>query len=310
MFLSLGQMGQWVFDRLVIASGKSTLFIFTLSAASLTNLILDPIFIFGYFGLPAMGTAGAALATVIGQFAGALAGYVINKKFNKEIPIQFSIRPDLTCIKEILKVGIPTSIVQSISSLIGIFMNSILIGFSTTAVAVYGVCSKIQNLVTVGVHGIDNGVIPIVAYNYGARKPKRIEECGRWATIYSLAIYAVFFILIECFTGRVLSLFDASEEMLAIGIPALRILAVSYFCSTFCLVFAASMQGLGMGPQSMYLTLIRQVILPFVLVLIFRFFGNLNLIWVAFVLSEVFTIPIGAAMWKIIRRTVVEPLAS
>ena len=139
-------MGQWVFDRFVIASGKSKLFLITLTSVSVTNLILDPIFIFGIGFIPAMGTAGAAIATVTGQTVGAVCGYFINKRFNKEIPFAFTLKPDKESIVQILKVGIPTAFVQGIISFIGIFMNNVLIAFSTTAVAVYGVCIKIQSL--------------------------------------------------------------------------------------------------------------------------------------------------------------------
>ena len=144
MLFSFGQMGQWVFDRFVIASGKSNLFLFTLSAASLTNLMLDPIFIFGLFGFPRLETLGAAIATVIGQIVGMIAGILINRRWNKEIPFSFSLRPDKECIVAILKVGIPSTMVQVLTSAVSIMMmNSILLAFSTTAVAVYGICVKI-----------------------------------------------------------------------------------------------------------------------------------------------------------------------
>lgn len=192
MIGSLGMMGQWVFDRFVMASGKSSLFLFTLSAASITNLILDPILIFGYFGFPAMGTSGAALATVIGQWAGCFAGYFINRRWNREIPIHFTVRVDAGCIAAILKVGIPSTLVQAIFSVLAIYVNSVLMVITPTAVAVYGACVKIQGLVTVGVNGMGSGLIPIVAYNYGARKPGRIYQSCRWAMLYSVAFYSVF----------------------------------------------------------------------------------------------------------------------
>ena len=189
MLFSFGQMGQWIFDRFVIASGKSKLFLFTLSAASLTNLILDPVFIFGLFGLPRLETLGAAIATVIGQFVGMIAGILINRRWNQEIPFAFSLCPDKRCVMEILRVGVPSTLVQVLTSFVSVIMNSILLPFSTTAVAIYGVCAKIQGVVTVGVHGIDNGLIPIVAYNYGANKKSRIDGAIHWALIYSALFY-------------------------------------------------------------------------------------------------------------------------
>ena len=164
------------------------IFLFTLSAASVTNLILDPVFIFGF----GMGTRGAAIATVIGQHVGLLAGIFINIRWNKEIEFSFTLRPDWPSAATILRVGIPSTLVQVITSFVTVAMNSILLTFSSTAVAVYGVCSRMMGLCTVGVHGIDNGLIPIVAYNYGADRPDRVRQAVRWAMIYSGLFYLPF----------------------------------------------------------------------------------------------------------------------
>lgn len=298
MLGSLGMMGQWVFDRFVMASGKSSLFLFTLSAASVTNLLLDPIFIFGYFGFPAMGTAGAALATVTGQWVGCFAGYFINRRWNREIPIHFTAKADKNCIAAILKVGIPSTLVQAVSSLLAIYVNSVLMLITPTAVAVYGACVKIQGLVTVGINGMGSGLIPIVAYNYGAKKPKRVYQSCHWAMLYSVLFYSVFFLIMEIAPQKVLLLFDASEEMLAIGVTALRIMAVSFFLSNVCLTYSAAFQGLGMGVQSMLLTSVRQVVLPVVFLAFFSRFGNLSLVWMAFVLAEAVVIPFGIILWR------------
>ena len=293
MLFSLGQMGQWVFDRFVIASGKSHLFLFTLSAASITNLILDPVFIFGF----GMGTRGAAIATVIGQFMGLFAGVYINRRWNKEIEFSFTLRPDWQSVKTILRVGIPSTLVQVLTSFVTVAMNSILLAFSSTAVAVYGVCCRMMNLCTVGVHGIDNGLIPIVAYNYGARKPKRVRESLRWAMGYSALFFLPFLLVLEFAPSWVLRLFNASEHMMGIGIPAVRILALAWIISIPNLVIAAALQGLSQPRQSMVLTLLRQAILPVLLALVFRHFGNLNLIWLAFVMAEAIGIPAAMMLW-------------
>lgn len=298
MLFSFGQMGQWVFDRFVIASGKSKLFLFTLSAASLTNLILDPIFIFGLLGVPRLETLGAAIATVIGQIAGMIAGILINRRWNREIPFSFTLRPDKESILAILKVGIPSTMVQILTSIVSVVINSTLFTFSTTAVAVYGVCVKIQSIVTVGCHGINNGIIPIVAYNYGAKRSDRIEKTVKWALIDSVLLYLAFFIALIAVPGTVLRLFDASEYMLEVGKPALRILAAAWFISIPNLVFGASLQGLSMGTKSMYLMMARQAVLPVLLILLFRRFGVLNLIWSAFVLAECLAIPLAWYLWR------------
>lgn len=294
MLFSLGQMGQWVFDRFVIASGKSHLFLFTLSAASITNLILDPVFIFGF----GMGTRGAAIATVIGQFMGLFAGIYINSRWNKEIEFSFTLRPDWQSVRTILRVGIPSTLVQVLTSFVTVAMNSILLAFSSTAVAIYGVCSRMMGVCTVGVHGIDNGLIPIVAYNYGARKPERVRESLRWAMGYSALLFLPFLMVLELAPNWVLRLFNASEHMMGIGVPAVRILGLAWIISIPNLVIAAALQGLSQPRQSMVLTLLRQAILPVLLALVFRRFGNLNLIWLAFVLAEAIGIPAAMMLWR------------
>ncbi|MBQ8087768.1 MAG: MATE family efflux transporter [Clostridia bacterium] len=294
MLFSLGQMGQWVFDRFVISSGKSHLFLFTLSAASITNLLLDPVFIFAFH----LGTLGAAIATVIGQFMGLFAGIYINKRWNAEIRFSFSLHPDWNSVKTILRVGIPSTLVQVLTGIVSIAMNAILLTFSSTAVAVYGVCARMQGLCTVGVHGIDNGLIPIVAYNYGAKKPNRIREAIRWALIDSLIFYIAFFAVLELAPQMVLRLFNASTHMLAIGIPAVRLLGLAWLVSIPNLVVAAAMQGLSLPSPSMVLTLLRQALLPVAFSMILRTFGNLDLLWFAFVIAEAICVPLAGILWR------------
>lgn len=298
MLFSFGQMGQWVFDRFVIASGRSGLFLFTLSAASVTNLILDPIFIFGLFGVPRLETLGAAIATVVGQTVGMLAGIVINRKWNREIPFGFTVRPDPKSIVNILKVGFPSTLVQILTSLVGILMNSILIAFSSTAVAVYGICTRINAVTTVGVHGITNGLIPIVAYNYGAVNGKRISSAVRWSFLYGILFYLPFLAVLESVPMRVLRIFDASDYMLQIGVPALRILAQAWLIAIPALVISAGLQGLSMGMSSMILTMSRQAVLPLIFAGIFSRFGNLDLLWMGFILAELLGLPFAVWFWK------------
>ncbi|MFQ6861632.1 MAG: MATE family efflux transporter [Beduini sp.] len=304
MFMSLGFMGQWVFDRFTIASGKSNLFLFTLSSGAITNLILDPIFIFGYFGIPAMGIVGAAIATVIGQFVGASLGIILNKKYNKEIPIHFVIKPHFKNVLNILKVGVPSGIAQGMLSVMGVYVNSILISFSSTAVAVYGACAKIQSLALVPIWGLNNGVVPLVAYNYGAKNLKRSYDSLKWTIIYEYGIYLVIFIFIECFPGVILKLFDASPDMIAMGSVAIRILGISYLISILCLAFASSFQGFGRGIHSMSLTLARQTIFLFIFLVLFKQFGQVNLIWWAYILAEAVSVPLGILMHKRIQKQV------
>ncbi len=308
MLFSLGQMMQWVFDRLIIANAKSMLFLITLGTAAVVNLILDPIFIFGLLGFAPMKTAGAALATVIGQSCGAVLGVILNIRYNKEIPIRFTIKPDGRMILDILRVGIPTSIMQGLVSVMGIVMNTILYGFSSTAVAVYGICARVQNLAGIPVHGIDNGLIPIVAYNYGARKRKRIDESIRWAFIYAMILTGIVIVLLEMFPAPLLALFDASETMLAIGVPAIRILAVGWLLSVFGFVIGTTFQALGNGGYSMYVTVMRQVALPIGFAMLLSRTGNLWMIWVAFLMAEILTIPLVVFLFGKTKRMVLNRL--
>ena len=205
---------QWVFDRFVIASGKSQLFIFTLSAASITNIILDPILIFALN----LGTKGAAIATVIGQFVGMVAGILINRRWNKGIPFKFTLHPDVESIKTIVKVGFPSTLVQVLTGFVNAAMNSILLAFSSTAVAVFGVCCRVQGICTVAVHGINNGMIPIVAYNYGARLKNRISESIKYAIVDSVIFYIPLLLILELFPDKVMLMFKASENMISLGL--------------------------------------------------------------------------------------------
>lgn len=298
MLFSFGQMGQWVFDRFVIASGRSKLFLFTLSAASVTNLILDPILIFGWFGLPRMETLGAAVATVIGQIVGMIAGIAINRRWNREIPFGFTLRPHMGSVAMILKVGLPSTLVQVLTSFVGILMNSILLGFSTTAVAVYGICARISNICTVGVHGITSGLIPVVAYNYGAGNKERITEGVKWAMVYGGLFYLVFFGVLELAPAMALEIFDASSFMLKIGIPALRILALAWFLAIPGLVLSAGLQGLSMGMSSMVITMTRQAVLPLAFTMVLKVFGDLDVLWTGFLAAELAGIPLAVFLWK------------
>lgn len=186
----------------------------TISAASITNIILDPILIFALN----LETKGAAIATVIGQFVGMVAGILINRRWNKEIPFKFTLHPDVESIKTIVKVGFPSTLVQVLTGFVNVAMNSILLAFSSTAVAVFGVCCRMQGICTVAVHGINNGMIPIVAYNYGARLKNRISESIKYAIVDSVIFYIPLLLILELFPDKVMLMFKASENMISLGL--------------------------------------------------------------------------------------------
>ena len=308
MLFSLGTFGQWIYDRFLIATGRSSLFLVTLSLASLVNLVLDPILIFGWLGLPAMGTTGAAIATVVGQFCGAGAGIILNEKKNREIVARPRLRVPVQSIVDILKVGIPTTIMQSFVAFTGMILNYILQGFSSTAVAVMGICNKLNMLTTLPPHGINNALIPIVAYNYGAKNEPRITQSLKWAYIYSFAMMGVILIAVLLIPKQILLLFDASDFMLETGIPAVCIITIGSFLSIFGVIASTFCQAMGKGNYSMYLTLLRQAFLPVGFAWLLSLTGNQTLVWFSFVFAEIICMPLAYYLLRKIRKDILNRL--
>ncbi|MCM1234574.1 MAG: MATE family efflux transporter [Ruminococcus flavefaciens] len=302
MIFSLVSMMQWVFDRCLIATGHSSLFLISLGGASLVNLVLDPVFIFGRFGLPAMGTAGAAIATMIGKTCGACIALFLNLRYNREIPIQFTHRPNIHCLAGILRVGMPTAFMQGLTAAAGILMNTVLVAFSPTAVAVAGICSRVQNLSLIGVHGICLGLIPIVAYNYGAKNRQRIFHALRLALADAAMIFSALFLVLELLPKQILVLFNASEQMLFIGIPAIRIISLSYFISVPCILVSHFFQALGKAVSSMILTLVRQVVFLLPCAVLLAQTGNIKAVWFAYVLAEILALPMILFLMKRVKK--------
>ena len=232
---SVGLFCQFCFERLLQSTGRTTLSMYTQLTGALINIVLDPILIFGLFGLPRMEVAGAAAATVIGQIIAAIVAVIINLKRNTDVHLSLrAIRWDRPVVREIYRVGFPSIIMQSIGSVMVFGMNQILIAFTSTATAVFGVYFKLQSFFFMPVFGLNNGMVPIVAYNYGARQPERIVRTIRLSVIYATALLALGFLVFQLFPGQLLGLFQsdtdaAAGDMLAIGIPALR--TISYSCS-------------------------------------------------------------------------------
>lgn len=298
MIFSFGCMLQWVFDRLLIATGKTSLFMVALLTASVTNLILDPILIFGQLGFPAMGIAGAAWATVIGQIFGAVTSIILNLFFNREIPISFTLKPRWKSVSQILAVGIPTALMQAMTSVAGMLANIILIGFSSTAVAAYGICLKVQNMFLVVPTGINLALIPVIAYNHGAKLPQRQKSAFKWGMGFSLGFMAIGVLVLELFPKQILLIFNASAQMLEIGSTALRILAVSMLLSVYALMLGAVLQALGKGFSSMVLTVARQAVFILPLLLLFSLGKSLPILWLAFVVAELLGIGLSLYLHK------------
>ncbi len=285
---SFGMYAQFVFERLLQSTGKTIFTMFTQGTGAIINIILDPILIFGYFGLPAMGVAGAAVATVIGQIVAAVLAFIINQKKNKEIHLDFrAFKPDGKIIGTIYAVGIPSIIMQAIGSVMTYGMNRILMVFSSTAAAVFGVYFKLQSFIFMPVFGLNNGMVPIIAYNYGAGKKDRLTKTMKLSIMYAVAIMAVGIVVFQVFPSRLFMMFDASETMLAIGVPALRTISLSFAFAGFCIVTGSVFQALGNGVYSMIVSIARQLIVLLPVAYLLSRTGNINAVWWAFPIAEV-----------------------
>lgn len=302
MVLSMGTMFQWVLERLLVSTGKTHLFMITLTSGSIVNLILDPVFIFGWFGIPAMGAMGAGIATVFGQWTSASLAFILNRKCNREIPMRFDFRPYPKTIKNILATGIPTAMISGFTSLAAVAVNQILLAFSSTAVAVYGAILRVINMVNVLPHGFGLGIVPIVAYNLGAGKRERITKAIRCGLLYGGVLALIGTLALQIFPGPVMGLFDPSPEMLAMGVPALRILSLILIFGAVNAILSSAFQGLGKGVYSMYVSLMRQVALTIPLAWAFSLTGSLTAVWFAFPAAEGLTILLSLALYRRTRR--------
>ena len=299
-FLAFGVMFQWVLERLLISTGKTKLFMITLSSGAIINIILDPVFIFGLsaLGIPALGVKGAAVATVFGQTFSAFLALYFNYKFNKELDMKFSIIPDWHTFIEMLKTGIPTAFMQGFVSVVTMGVNMILISFSTTAVAIYGVVLKVLNMILIMPHGMGLGVIPVVAYNYGAKKRSRVKEAIKFSVIFSIVVGTIGMIILNIIPALILNMFNPTEEMQSIGITAIRILSVTIPLGGISIVLSSFFQGLGLARYSMYLSLARQIILLMPIVFLLSLTEVLPLVWLGFPIAEGLAIIIGYMLYK------------
>lgn len=309
MTFSFAMIGQIIFERLLQSTGKTLYSMITQMVGAITNIILDPIFIFGYFGLPAMGTAGAAVATVCGQAVAAILALIFNLKVNKEI--QFSLaglRPRMSTIKKILTVGVPAMVVQSVSSVMNFGMNQILLTFSETATTVFGVYYKLNSFIFMPVFGMNNAVVPILAYNYGARNKKRMTKTMKLSITYAFIIMAIGLIIFQAMPDKLLGIFEASENMLAIGIPALRTISFSFVIAAVCIILTSSFQAVGNGHYSLIISLVRQLVVLLPVAYAFSLTGNIDMVWWAFPIAELAALCLCIVYFTRLYRKKIKPL--
>ena len=296
---SLGLFMSVTMERVLQVTGKTVYQMISQMTGAVVNIILDPVFIFGWLGLPAMGVAGAAWATVIGQFCGMAVGIGINHVKNHEVRLNFRrFRPDWHSIKGIYQVGLPSIIMQSIGSVMTFGMNKILIAFTETAVSVFGVYFKLQSFVFMPVFGVTNALVPIVGYNYGARSSQRIQQATRLSLLMTTAIMALGTVIFQVAPGPLLSLFSASDTMLSIGIPALRIISVSFCFAGVAIVFSSVFQALGDGMLSLVMSAVRQLLLLLPCAFVLAKLGGLDAVWFSFLIAEVASVTLAVVFYR------------
>ena len=276
------------FERMLIASGKTIYTMITQSTGAIINIIFDPIFIFGLFGFPKMGIVGAAVATIFGQTVAMFMALYFNVVKNHEVRISIKkFAVDFKTIVNIYEIGFPSIVMQSAASFMIFQLNNLLASFSTTATAVLGVYFKLQSFVILPVFGLNNSVISIVSYNYGAGKIKRLLKTMKVANIYAFSIMLAGFVLCQILPSQILKIFDASDNMLAIGVPALRIISFSFLIAPFSIVSSGTFQALGKGTFSLIISLIRQLIVILPLSYLLSRIMGMKGVWIAFPIAEI-----------------------
>lgn len=307
--LCFGIFLQFAFERILQSTGRTFYTMLTQGLGAIINIILDPIMIFGLFGFPAMGIKGAALATVIGQFCAAALALWFNKKKNDDIvinPKKYHLQ--VHAVKNIYAIGIPSICMASIGSIMTFGMNKILIAFTSTAAAVFGVYFKLQSFIFMPVFGLNNGMVPIIGFNYGARKPDRLMATMRLATKYAMSMMGAGTLAFWLFTPQLLGIFNASEQMLSIGIPALRLISLSFLLAGFNIIRISTMQALGHGVVSLTISVLRQLVVLLPSAFIFSRIWGLNATWISFPLAEVVALLITIVLFRKVYHNEIQPI--
>ena len=312
MGASFGAFGQMMLERLLQGTGHSILSMYTQGAGAIINIILDPIFIFVF----KMGVAGAAVATVIGQIFACVFALVLNLKKNPELHLVFrGFRPNWRIIGSIYAIGLPSVVMMAIGSVMTFLMNKILITYHSareTAATAFGIYFKLNSFVFMPVFGLNNGVIPIIAYNYGAQNRSRMVEAIKRSAIYASIIMLLGIALFQAIPGTLLKIFDATDTMLTVGIPALRIISLSFWIAGACIALGGSFQALGKSMYSMVVSIIRQLVflipIAYVLARYGQSIGNDDLVWWCFPLAEVASLFVTLAFFRRLYRTLISKI--
>ena len=307
--LCFGIFLQFAFERILQSTGRTFYTMLTQGMGAIINIILDPIMIFGFFGFPALGIKGAALATVIGQFCAAALALWFNKKKNDDIiinPKRYHLQ--MHAVKNIYAIGVPSICMASIGSVMTFGMNKILIAFTSTAAAVFGVYFKLQSFIFMPVFGLNNGMVPIIGFNYGARKPDRLMQTMRLATKYAMSMMGAGALVFWLFTPQLLGIFNASEQMLSIGIPALRLISLSFLLAGFNIIRISTMQALGHGVVSLTISVMRQLVVLLPSAFIFSRIWGLNATWISFPLAECVALVVTIVLFRKVYHNEIQPI--
>ena len=296
---SFGLFGQVTLEKLLQSTGRTFYTMITQGTGAIINIILDPIMIFGLLGCPRMGVAGAAVATVIGQIVAAALALWFNLRKNHEIALSRRIlRPEGRIVRKIYSVGLPSIVMASIGSVMTFGMNKILIAFTSTATAVFGVYFKLQSFVFMPTFGLNNGMVPIISYNFGARKPDRMKQTIRLSVLYAVGMLTFGLVIFWLFTPQLLSIFNASETMLAIGVPALRIISLSFLFAGYCIIVGSVFQALGNGVYSLIVSIARQLVCILPLAYFFAREFGLHAVWYSIPIAEITSVILSTILFR------------
>lgn len=301
---SFGLFGQMFCERLLTSTGRTVLSMAIQMTGAIINIILDPIMIFGLLGVPAMGVKGAAIATCIGQNIAFIIGIILNLKCNKDIELHPKyMKPEGYIFKRVYKVGIPSIVMGSIGSVMIYGLNKILIGFTKTAVAVFGSYFKLQSFIFMPIFGLNNGVIPIIAYNFGAKNRERIMRSVKLALMFAVSYMCLGFIAFETIPQVLLSLFKSNNPaenaaLIELGVPALRIIATHFLLAGFCIVIGSTFQALGKATFSMVVSLMRQLVVLLPAAYFLSLSGTLSNVWLAFPIAECMSLAVTLFFFK------------
>lgn len=295
----MGILMQFCFERLLQSTGRTVPSMITQMIGAIINIILDPIFIFGWGPVPAMGVAGAAYATITGQIIAAIVAIIVNIKCNHDIKLSFKeIRFDRNIAGQICRIGFPSTLMQSVGSVMNFGLNQILLTFSTTATAVFGAYFKLQSFVFMPIFGLNNGMVPIIAYNYGAKRPDRVKKTIKLTIITAVSIMAAGVVAMEIIPDVLLGFFNADANMLKLGIPALRIIAPHFAIAGFCIIAGSVCQAIGNPKYSLIVSVCRQLVVLLPAAWLLSKTGVLDYVWLAFPIAEIVSLILSVIFLK------------